>query len=241
MSDKLRDQSHRQVRFLDLGQIAYQAAWDMQEALLQANVALKLQAGREADPLAIPTSHHLLFCEHEPVYTLGKSGKQDHLLLNQEGLAAQGITFYKTNRGGDITYHGPGQITGYPIFDLDKFKPDLHWYLRKLEESMIRLLAAYGLEAGRSQGETGVWLDVGRPTARKICAIGVRCSRWVTMHGFALNVNTDLRYFQHIIPCGIRDKGVTSLAAELGRSLDYEAVKEQLKAKLAEAFDLVYI
>ncbi len=228
------------VRFQDLGSIAYKEAWDYQESLLKVNADLKLAARRAGTAETVDTQHHLLFCEHQPVYTLGKSGDLSNLLLDQKGLEANGISFYPTNRGGDITYHGPGQITGYPIFDLEKFKPDLHWYLRMIEESVIQLLADYGLEGDRSPGETGVWLDVGKPTARKMCAIGVRCSRWITMHGFAFNVNTDLNYFRYIIPCGIRDKAVTSLAAEVGEPLDFDLVKDQLKAKLAACFQYSY-
>jgi len=229
-----------QVVFQDKGRIRYQEAWDLQEALLKANSDIKLAAERDMPPHEVPTTNHLLFCEHNPVYTLGKSGSIKNLLLNEEGLEAKGIEYFKINRGGDITYHGPGQITGYPIFDLEKFNPDLHWYLRTMEDAVINLLADYGIQGERSKGETGVWLDVGKPTARKICAIGVRCSRWITMHGFAFNVNTDLNYFKYIIPCGITDKTVTSLQAEVGYELDYELVKKQLKAHLAQAYDFMY-
>jgi lipoyl(octanoyl) transferase len=228
------------VAFRDMGRIAYQEAWDLQEKLLKENVDLKFSMPRGTDPREVPTVHHLLFCEHNPVYTLGKSGKMEHLLLNEEGLKAQGIEFFRINRGGDITYHGPGQITGYPIFDLEQFKPDIHWYLRTMEDAVINLIAEYGLEGERSEGETGVWLDVGKPSARKICAIGVRCSRWVTMHGFAFNVNTDLNYFRNIIPCGIQDKDVTSLQAEVGYELDFEQIKGKLKDHLAVAFGYQY-
>ena len=226
----------QQVNYRDMKHIRYADAWDMQEQLLAENVQKKLAAGRDRDPLLVDTEHHLLFCEHNPVYTLGKSGADSNLLLNEEALSKKGIEFFRINRGGDITYHGPGQITGYPIFDLEKFKPDIHWYLRALEEAAIKLLADYGLRGERSPGETGVWLDVGKPTARKLMAIGVRCSRWVTMHGFAFNVNTDLNYFNHIIPCGITDKGVTSLSKEVGEVLDFEEVKKQLLTKLSEEF-----
>lgn len=212
----------------------------MQEALLKVNADIKLTSERDTPPHEVPTTHHLLFCEHNPVYTLGKSGSIKNLLLTEEGLEAKGIEYFKINRGGDITYHGPGQITGYPIFDLEKFKPDLHWYLRTMEDAVINLLADYGIESERSKGETGVWLDVGKPTARKICAIGVRCSRWITMHGFAFNVNTDLDYFKFIIPCGITDKAVTSLQAEVGYELEYDKVKEELKAHLAKAYNFEY-
>ncbi|MEM6342824.1 MAG: lipoyl(octanoyl) transferase LipB [Bacteroidota bacterium] len=228
------------VLYQDLSPIDYQEAWDLQERLLRANVEIKLEAGRKADPLSLPTQHHLLLCEHPHVYTLGKSGKEEHLLVDEGERSRLGISYYKINRGGDITYHGPGQITGYPIFDLEKFRTDIGWYLRSMEEVMIRLLADYGLEGMRSQGETGVWLDVGKENARKICAMGVRCSRWVTMHGFALNVNTDLQYFSYIVPCGIADKGVTSLAAELGKSIEIEEVKTSLRGHFADVFGLVY-
>lgn len=188
-----------------------------------------------------PTSNHLLIVEHPHVYTLGKSGKYVHLLLSEELLVEMGATFYQVDRGGDITYHGPGQVVGYPILDLDHFFTDMHKYLRLLEEVIIRTLSIYGLEGARSAGETGVWLDVGKPYARKVCAMGVRASRWVTMHGFALNVNTDLRYFEHIIPCGIRDKAVTSLAQELHYEVSIEEVKERLKVKFQEVFGVVLL
>lgn len=225
------------VRIQDLGQIDYQEAWDLQESLLRVNVGLKLAAGKLAAH-KVDTAHYLLYCEHPPVYTLGKSGSEDHLLLDAKERDARGIAFYKINRGGDITYHGPGQITGYPIFDLEKMKPDLGWYLRTMEEVVIQLLAGYGLEGGRVAGATGVWLGIGTEHERKICAFGVRCSRWVTMHGFALNVNTDLRYFDHIIPCGIRDKAVTSMAAELGREIAMDEVKRVLSKNFQALFGL---
>ena len=228
------------VQFHDLGHIDYQEAWELQESLLRVNVGMKLAAGAKANPAKVPTQHHLLFCEHPPVYTLGKSGKADHLLLDETGLKARGVQFFRINRGGDITYHGPGQITGYPIFDLEKFRTDIGWYLRSLEDIMIRLLADYGLSGERSDGETGVWLDIGGTRPRKICAMGVRCSRWVSMHGFALNVNTDLSYFDHIVPCGIRDKGVTSLQAELGREVPMQEVKDKLRALFADQFAFSY-
>lgn len=224
------------VEYRNMKHIRYADAWELQEQLLKENVQKKLAAGRQAPPESVDTQHHLLFCEHNPVYTLGKSGSDTNLLLQEEGLKAKGIEFFRINRGGDITYHGPGQITGYPIFDLEKFKPDIHWYLRSLEEAAIKLLADYGLKGERSDGETGVWLDVGKPTARKLMAIGVRCSRWITMHGFAFNVNTNLDYFKYIIPCGIQDKAVTSLAAEVGEVLDFDVVKNQLLEKLAAEF-----
>ncbi|MEL6190739.1 MAG: lipoyl(octanoyl) transferase LipB [Bacteroidota bacterium] len=235
------NQDIRKVHFQQLGSIDYQEAWDYQEKLLKANVQLKLDAGRDADPNDIPTEHHLLFCEHPHVYSLGKSGKREHLLIDQPTLEKYGITFVHTNRGGDITYHGPGQIVGYPIFDLEKFKTDIGWYLRSLEEVIIKVLAEYGLEGGRIEGATGVWLDIDTHNPRKICAMGVRCSRWITMHGFALNVNTDLSFFNHIVPCGISDKGVTSLQAELVREVDIQEVEELLKKYFPEVFGFSFL
>ena len=235
------NQDIRKVQFQQLGSIAYQEAWDYQEELLKANVQLKLDAGRKADPAGIPTQHHLLFCEHPHVYSLGKSGNREHLLIDQPTLEKYGITFVHTNRGGDITYHGPGQIVGYPIFDLEKFRTDIGWYLRSLEEVIIKVLAEYGLVGGRIEGATGVWLDIDRPNPRKICAMGVRCSRWITMHGFALNVNTDLSFFNHIVPCGISDKGVTSIQAELGRKIDIQEVEELLKKYFSEVFGFSFL
>jgi len=225
----------QQIKVADLGLIDYQQAWDYQEQLLQQNVRIKLDAGRSAANGV--TTHHLLFCEHPPVYTLGKSGRMENLLINEQQLKERAIGFVPTNRGGDITFHGPGQVVGYPILDLEHFFTDLGRYLRSLEEVVIRTLADYGIGAGRSAGETGVWLDPENPArARKICAMGVRCSRWVTMHGFALNVNTDLSYFNNIIPCGIADKQVASMHAELGRPLPPEEVKAALQAHFAEVF-----
>ena len=225
----------QKVRIQDLGKIDYQEAWDLQESLLRVNVGLKMASGK-TDPLKVDTQHYLLYCEHPPVYTLGKSGSEDNLLIDEAERAEKGISYYKINRGGDITYHGPGQITGYPILDLEKFKPDLGWYLRTMEEVMIQVIAEYGLEGGRVKGATGVWLGIGTERERKICAFGVRCSRWVTMHGFALNVNTDLNYFVYIVPCGIEDKAVTSIAAELGREVPLEEVKGLLSQKFQELF-----
>lgn len=224
------------VHFKDWGNIAYQEAWDKQEALLNKTVAIKTlnrQNGTE-----LPTPNHLIFCEHPHVYTLGKSGHEDNLLLDKEGLKEKHATFFKINRGGDITYHGPGQLVGYPILDLDNFFTDIHLYLRTLEEAIILTLKDYGLTAGRYTGYTGVWLDADNEKARKICAMGVRCSRWVTMHGFAFNVNVDLDYFKNIVPCGIDDKAVTSLAKELNRELDMEEVKEKLKKHIASLFNM---
>jgi lipoyl(octanoyl) transferase len=228
------------VQYKDLGLIGYQKAWDMQEKLLAVNVALK-SAARSADsnsePFNIPTIHHFLICEHFPVYTMGKSGDISHVLINDEERTKRGIAFFHTNRGGDITFHGPGQVVGYPIMDLEKYYTDIGKYLRNLEEVVIRVMEEYGLQGERSKGETGVWLDPGIPgRERKICALGVRCSRWVTMHGFAFNVNTDLDYFNHIIPCGIENKAVTSLKQELGKEISIEEVKKKLKRCFENVF-----
>lgn len=229
----------QQVVFRDLGLIDYKEAWDYQEKLFQEIIDIKSRNRKEGTNMA--TQSHLLFCEHPHVYTLGKSGDEKNLLVNKEYLKSRGATFYKINRGGDITYHGPGQIVGYPILDLDNFFTDIHKYLRLLEEAVIKTIAEYGLEGERSSGETGVWLDVGKLTVRKICALGVRSSRWVTMHGFAFNVNADLSYFGNIVPCGILDKSVTSLQEELGCVLDIEEVKEKLKNHLASTFEMELI
>lgn len=191
------------------------------------------------DDEQVVTKNYLLFCEHPHVYTLGKSGKPEHLLLSDEQLEKVGATYYKINRGGDITYHGPGQLVGYPILDLDHFFPDIHKYLRYLEEVFIKVMADYGLQGERSPGETGVWMDVGKPTARKILALGVKASRWVTMHGWAFNVNADLNYFRNIIPCGIDDKDVTSLEKELGRKVPMEEVKTKAKKYFVEIFSII--
>ncbi len=232
----------QRVKFSDLGIIDYQLAWDRQEALLQQNVSMKSEARKINilyDSHAVATQHHLLFCEHPPVYTLGKSGSLDNLLIGEAEMQERGIQFFKTNRGGDITFHGPQQIVGYPILDLEKMYTDIGRYLRNLEEAVILTMAEYGLVGERSSGETGVWLDAGvKGRERKICAIGVRCSRWITMHGFAFNVNTDLNYFKYIIPCGIKDKHVTSLQQEVGHELDYEAVKNKLKKNFEKVFDV---
>lgn len=230
----------QQVSFKDLGIIDYKTAWDYQEALLQQNVAIKTEARKssaDGDARNLPTKNYLLFCEHPPVYTLGKSGDISHILLSAEQLAQKQISFFHTNRGGDITFHGPQQIVGYPILDLEKFTTDIGLYLRNIEEVIIKTIAEYGIAGERSKGETGVWIQPGvRGKERKICAIGVRCSRWVTMHGFALNVNTDLNYFNFIIPCGIQNKQVTSLQKELNRKLDYEEVKEKLRVNFEKVF-----
>lgn len=228
----------QQIIVNDLGRIPYRDAWDLQEKLLREDTDAKA-AAREAGAGSIPqTRHHLLFCEHPPVYTLGKSGDMDHLLVSDAELAARGIQFVQTNRGGDITFHGEGQIVGYPILDLERFYTDIGRYLRNLEDVIIRTIGDYGLAGERSKGETGVWLDPSIPgRARKICAMGVRCSRWVTMHGFALNVNTDLSYFNNIVPCGIQDKSVTSLQKETGRTLPVEEVRARIVHHFSEIFD----
>ncbi len=250
-----------QVYFKDLGQMDYKTAWDYQEELLRANVEAKSQvaklesasndwkeAGGKDKPFSPndfellssrspSTTHHLLFTEHPPVYTLGKSGKIENVLISEEERLIRGIEFFYTNRGGDITFHGPQQIVGYPIIDLEKFYTDIGRYLRNLEEVIILTMAAYGLKGERSAGETGVWLEPGvKGKERKICAIGVRCSRWITMHGFAFNVNTNLEYFDYIIPCGIQNKQVTSLAKELGREIDFAEVKEKVKYNFEKVF-----
>ncbi len=231
------------VTFRDLWTIPYKAAWDYQEKLMQENLDVKAynrnlaDSGEEGQPRS--THNYLLFCEHPAVYTLGKSGHLENLLVNNEMLKAQGIEFFKTNRGGDITFHGPEQIVGYPVLDLELFFTDLGRYMRALEEIIIRTIAEYGIKGGRLEGSTGVWIDEDNPAkARKICALGVKCSRWVTMHGFALNVNTDLKYFDMIVPCGITDKGVTSLEKELGRKVSQEEVKQKLMHHFAEVFQV---
>ncbi|MEE2800578.1 MAG: lipoyl(octanoyl) transferase LipB [Bacteroidota bacterium] len=226
---------NKKVFFQDLGVGDYKQTWVFQEQLFKEILDIKIENRKEDSKN--PTPNHLLFVEHNHVYTLGKSGDLDNLLANEAVLKQINADFYKINRGGDITYHGPGQITGYPILDLENFFTDIHEYLRLLEEIFIKILADYGLKGERSEGETGVWLDVGTPFARKICALGVRASRWVTMHGFAFNVNTDLGYFDHIIPCGIEDKAVTSLAAELKRPVDQEEIKQKIKTYFVELFE----
>ena len=252
----------QKVMFRDLGKMEYKEAWDYQERLLQENARRKsavfrqqpavvtLQSTADAIDSGSPpaadcrleTEHYLLFVEHPPVYTLGKSGNIENVLMSEEQLAQNGIQFFKTNRGGDITFHGEQQIVGYPILDLEKFYTDIGKYLRNLEEVIIATLADYGLVGARSQGETGVWLDpaiAGRE--RKICAMGVRTSRWITMHGFAFNVNTDLSYFNNIIPCGIQNKQVTSLEKELGGKIDFEEAKERVKKNFVKVFDVELI
>lgn len=232
---------NKKVIVKDLGLVDYKEAWDYQENIFQEILNIK-SANRKDEANSQPTPNYFLFVEHPHVYTLGKSGHMENLLLSEEQLKAKGATFYKINRGGDITYHGPGQIVGYPIFDLDNFFTDIHKYLRFLEEAIILTLAEYGLKGMRSEGETGVWLDVGTPFARKICAMGVRASRWVTMHGFALNVNSDLGYFDNIIPCGIRGKTVASLNVELGvEKIDEEEVKKVILKHMKQLFEFEII
>ncbi len=226
---------NKNVILQDLGRKDYKETWDYQELLFQQIVDLKIKNRRQSANLETP--NHFLFVEHPHVYTLGKSGDINNLLVNEAQLKEKEATFYKINRGGDITYHGPGQIVGYPILDLDNFFTDIHKYLRFLEEMVILTLAEYGLNAERSEGETGVWLDVGTPFARKICAMGVRASRWVTMHGFALNINTDLGYFDLMIPCGIKDKAVTSLNVELAKK---EVDTKEVKQKLLKHFEALF-
>lgn len=220
------------VVFQDIGMRSYKEVWDYQENLLLQGVRLK-QAGAQKP------EHYLLFTEHNPVYTLGKNGKEEHVLINEAERVQKGVEYFHINRGGDITFHGPGQLVGYPIFDLDQFKPDLNWYLRSLEEVVILTLAEYGLQGKRSKGETGVWLqpDV-KGSERKICAMGIRCSRWITMHGFAFNINTNLSFFDYIVPCGIQDKKVASLETELGHSIEMNEVKEKMKRNFEKVFDI---
>jgi lipoyl(octanoyl) transferase len=221
--------SQQTVLFTDLGNMQYKEAWDYQEALLQQNVQAKADA--------TGTKHYFLLVEHPPVYTLGKSGKEEHVLIDEEERKQRDIEYFRINRGGDITFHGPGQIVGYPVLDLELFFTDIGRYLRSLEEMIILTLADYGVKGERSPGETGVWIDPGvKGRERKICAMGVRCSRWITMHGFALNVNTELSYFNHIVPCGIQGKQVTSLEKETGRTLSMDEVKERVKVNFEKVF-----
>jgi lipoyl(octanoyl) transferase len=257
----MKTSNKQAVLFRDLGQIEYQDAWTLQEQLLQENVAVKValrnrqsvldspSVGQgeaydsvEDQSLKLETNHYLLFVEHPPVYTLGKSGDIENVLISEEERAAKGISFYHTNRGGDITFHGKDQLVGYPILDLERFYTDIGKYLRNLEQVFIDTMAGYGLKGERSPGETGVWLDASVPgKERKICAMGIRCSRWITMHGFAFNVNTDLSYFNYIIPCGIQNKQVTSLEKELGRKLDMNEVKAAVKRNFENVFDVELI
>ncbi len=227
------------VKCENLGLIDYKEAWDYQEKIFRKTVEqkIKIRNGESNEP----TKNYILFCEHPHVYTLGKSGDKNNLLLNEHELAKNDASFYAINRGGDITYHGPGQLVVYPIFDLDHFFSDIHKYLRFLEEAVILTLKDYGIESGRVDGLTGVWIDGSLPSARKICAIGVKSSRWVTMHGIGFNINSDLSYFSHIVPCGIADKAVTSMQQELGKKLDLQEVANVLKDKLAELFEYSYI
>jgi lipoyl(octanoyl) transferase len=250
LQSKSIDLDKQTVTYKDLGLVEYKTAWDYQEKLLKENVDIKssnrllisTENGDDRRPTTDDrksTTHYLILCEHPPVYTLGKSGHMENLLLPDEEIADRGIQFFKTNRGGDITFHGPQQIVGYPILDLERFYTDIGRYLRELEEAIIHTLLEYGIKGERSNGETGVWIDVGIPgKERKICAMGVRCSRWITMHGFALNVNTELDYFNNIIPCGIQNKQVTSMEKELGRKLDFEEVKEKLKKSFSKVFNI---
>ncbi|SDG05474.1 lipoyl(octanoyl) transferase LipB [Epilithonimonas hungarica] len=226
---------NKKVKFQDLETKDYQPSWDYQEELLKNNLEIKIH-NRENPEDQKTTENHLLFVEHPHVYTLGKSGHESNLLANENKLKEINATYIKVNRGGDITYHGFGQIVGYPVLDLENFYTDIHRYMRDLEEVIIRTIAEYGLKGERSNGETGVWLDVGKPYARKICAMGVKASRWVTIHGFALNVNTDMKYFEYIIPCGITDKQVTSLKRELEHEVDIDEVKQKIKKHFADVF-----
>jgi len=230
---------NKEIQLQELGIREYREAWDYQEQLFREILDVKIRNRREE--LQVPTPNYLLLVEHPHVYTLGKSGDLSHLLLDETQLKARNAQFYKSNRGGDITYHGPGQVVGYPVMDLENFFTDIHKYLRFLEEVIILTLKEYGLDAQRSKGETGVWLDVDTPYARKICAMGVKASRWVTMHGFALNVNTDLGYFDHIIPCGIKGKAVTSLNVELGqREVSMAEVQQKILKHFAAIFEAKY-
>jgi len=229
----------KKVQLLDLGSKDYKETWEVQEKLFQGIVDIKIENRKNNTELSTP--NYFIFVEHPHVYTLGKSGDISNLLLNEEQLSQKGATFYKINRGGDITYHGPGQIVGYPILDLDNFFTDIHKYLRFLEEVIIKTLEEYCIKSERSEGETGVWLDVGTPFARKICALGVRTSRWVTMHGFALNVTTNLGYFDNIIPCGIKGKAVTSLESELDRKVPLEEVKGKILKHFIALFEAEFV
>lgn len=230
---------NKEVIFEDWGLVDYADSWSRQEALFAETVALKIE--NRTHERQVPTKNYLIFVEHPHVYTLGKSGKPEHLLLDEDGLKNKHATYYKINRGGDITYHGPGQIVGYPILDLDNFFTDIHLYLRTLEDAIILTLADYGLKGDRYPGYTGVWLDADNSKARKICAMGVRSSRWVTMHGFALNINSQLDYFDNIVPCGIEDKAVTSLAVELGEKVDIDEVKTRLKGYIGQVFQMDFV
>lgn len=236
---KFVSMKNTEVIFQNIGRKGYKETWDYQDELFQGIIQSKMDNRRNNTTL--PTKNYFLFVEHPHVYTLGKSGDISNLLLNEKQLTDKGATFYKSNRGGDITYHGPGQIVGYPIIDLDNFFTDIHKYLRFLEEAIILTLAEYGVKSERSKGETGVWIDVNTPFARKICAMGVRSSRWVTMHGFALNVNVDLGYFDNIIPCGIKGKAVTSLEAELGKKVNITEVQQKIATHLSQLFEWQFV
>lgn len=227
---------NKKVTFIDWGLVDYQEAWDRQEDIF--NKILAVKHDNRVNNTELPTDNFLIFNEHPHVYTLGKSGKPEHLLLDEEALEKKEATYYKINRGGDITYHGPGQIVGYPILDLDNFFTDIHLYLRTLEEAIILTLNDYGIQAGRYPSFTGVWIDADNEKARKICAMGVRASRWVTMHGFAFNVNADLDYFGNIVPCGIDNKDVTSMERELGYKPNIDEVKDKLKGHIANLFSM---
>jgi lipoyl(octanoyl) transferase len=232
---------NKQVHFQDLGLIDYQQAWDFQEKIFNETLQIKSKNRDLSLENQIATPNHLFFCEHPHVYTLGKSGKPEHLLLGEDGLEDKHAKFYKINRGGDITYHGPGQLVGYPVLDLDNFFTDIHRYMRYLEEAIIRTLAEYNIDAGRIEGLTGVWIGYqDNINPRKICAMGVKSSRWVTMHGFALNINTDLNYFNNIVPCGIQDKAVTSISKELGAQVNFQQVSERLKKHLGGIFEMQF-
>jgi len=227
-----------QVQFINLGLKDYKDAWDYQEVLFKESIQLKIKH-RDGLTEELP-SHKLIFCEHPHVYTLGKSGSEQNLLIGESILKQKGATYYKINRGGDITYHGPGQLVAYPILDLDQFFTDIHKYMRFLEEAVILTIAEFGIIGDRIKGCTGVWLDSNTPKERKICAMGVKSSRWVTMHGLALNVNPDMDYFENIVPCGITDKAVTSMEQELGQKLDFEKVSNALQQNLAKVFEFEY-
>lgn len=233
----MNEHPNKKTTFTDLGLVDYQQAWDYQTKLFNSILAVKSGNRNLPSNDQRTTDNYLLFCEHPHVYTLGKSGNEDNLLIKKEALHTIGATYYHINRGGDITYHGPGQLVGYPVIDLENFFTDIHQYMRLLEEGIIQTLREFGIEAGRISGLTGVWLDADdEKKARKICAMGVKTSRWVTMHGFALNVNADLSYFNHMVPCGIKDKAVTSLDKEIGRAVDMTEIKSILKTKLAHLF-----
>lgn len=232
---------NKNIEVIDLGKMDYESSWDFQEHIFSQT--LKRKSNNHVSTSPVETENKLIFVEHPPVYTLGKSGHLENLLMSEKQLRDIGASFYKINRGGDITFHGPGQLVGYPILDLENFFTDIHKYLRYIEEAVICTLSDFGIPSGRCQGETGVWIDPGKPSARKICAIGVRASRWVTMHGFALNITTDLGYFDHIVPCGIYDKGVTSMAKELGKveneTLLFEDVKGVFLGHFIRLFEAI--